>query len=98
MVSTGRKPHTDNLNLEKAGVKVDNKGRVIVDDYLRTNVPNIYGIGDVVRGPMLAHKAEDEGIFVAELIAKKPVHINYNAIPSVIYTYPEVAVVGETEE
>ena len=98
LVSTGRKPHTENLGLEKAGVKMDDKGRVIVDDYLRTNVPNIYGIGDVVRGAMLAHKAEEEGIFAAELIAKKPTHINYNAIPSVIYTYPEVAVVGETEE
>lgn len=65
LVSTGRKPHTENLHLEKAGVKSDEKGRVIVDDYLRTNVPNIYGIGDVVRGAMLAHKAEEEGIFVA---------------------------------
>ena len=79
-------------------MKVDEKGRVIVDDRLRTNVSNIYGIGDVVRGAMLAHKAEEEGIFVAESIAGKPCHINYNAIPSVIYTYPEVAVVGATEE
>ena len=86
------------MSLEKAGIKADDKGRVIVDDHLRTNVPHIYGIGDVVRGAMLAHKAEEEGIFVAELIAGKSAHINYNAIPSVIYTYPEVAVVGETEE
>lgn len=98
LVSTGRKPHTFNLCADKAGVKLDAKGMIIVDDHLRTNVPNIYGIGDVVRGPMLAHKAEDEGVYVAESIAGKPCHINYNAIPSVVYTYPEVAVVGYTEE
>lgn len=98
LISTGRKPHTSNLNLDKAGVKMDNKGRVDVDDHLRTNVPNIYAIGDVVRGAMLAHKAEDEGVFVAEHISGKPCHINYNAIPGVIYTYPEVASVGATEE
>lgn len=79
-------------------MKVDEKGRVIVDDHLKTNVSNIWGIGDVVRGAMLAHKAEEEGIYVAEAIAGKPAHINYNAIPSVIYTYPEVASVGQTEE
>lgn len=98
LVSTGRKPHTDQLCADKAGVKIDERGRVVVDDHLRTNIPNIYAIGDVVRGPMLAHKAEDEGIFVAESIANKPCHINYNAIPSVVYTYPEVAVAGFTEE
>lgn len=98
LVSTGRRPHTNNLCAEKAGVKLDDKGRIIVDDHLRTNIQNIYGIGDVVRGPMLAHKAEDEGIFIAESIAGKPCHINYNAIPSVVYTHPEVAVVGQTEE
>ena len=98
LVSTGRKPHTHNLGLDKAGVKSDDRGRVIVNDHLQTNVPNIWGIGDVVRGAMLAHKAEEEGIMVAEHLAGKPTHINYNAIPSVIYTYPEVAVVGHTEE
>lgn len=79
-------------------MKVDEKGRVIVDDHLKTNIANIWAIGDVVRGPMLAHKAEEEGIYVAEQIANKPSHINYNAIPSVIYTFPEVAAVGFTEE
>lgn len=96
LVSTGRRPHTDKLNLNKAGVKMDEKGRVIVGDTLQTNVPHIYGIGDVVRGAMLAHKAEEEGIFAVEHIANKHPHINYHAIPSVIYTYPEVAVVGYT--
>ena len=98
LVSTGRKPHTENLGLDKAGVKLDEKGRVMVDDQLRTNVSHIYGIVDCVKGAMLAHKAEEQGIFAVEVIAGKPAHINYNAIPSVIYTYPEVAVVGETEE
>lgn len=88
LVSTGRKPHTDKLGLENAGVKIDEKGRVIVDDHLQTNASNIYAIGDVVRGAMLAHKAEEEGIYVAEQISGKPCHINYNAIPAVIYTYP----------
>lgn len=98
LVATGRRPFTDNLCLDKAGVKADEKGRVIVDDHLQTNIPNIYGIGDVVRGAMLAHKAEEEGIMVVEHLAGKPTHLNYNAIPSVIYTYPEVAAVGATEE
>lgn len=88
MVATGRKPHTDKLGLDRAGVKVDEKGRVIVNDHLETSVPNIYAIGDVVRGAMLAHKAEEEGIFVAEHVCGKQAHINYNAIPGVIYTYP----------
>lgn len=79
-------------------MKVDNKGRVEVNDHLETNVPGILAIGDVVRGAMLAHKAEEEGIFAAEYLAGKHPHINYNAIPGVIYTYPEVAAVGYTEE
>ena len=98
LVATGRRPYTDGLNLDKAGVKMDEKGRVIVNDELETNVPGILGIGDVVRGAMLAHKAEEEGIFVAEKLAGKQPHINYHAIPGVIYTYPEVASVGYTEE
>jgi dihydrolipoamide dehydrogenase len=98
LVATGRKPHTEKLGLDRAGVKVDEKGRVIVNDHLETNISNIYAIGDVVRGAMLAHKAEEEGIFVAESVAGKHPHINYNAIPGVIYTYPEVASVGYTEE
>jgi dihydrolipoamide dehydrogenase len=98
LVSTGRKPHTDKLGLDRAGIKVDEKGRVIVNDHLETNVPGILAIGDVVRGAMLAHKAEEEGIFAAEYLAGKHPHINYNAIPGVIYTHPEVASVGYTEE
>ena len=97
LVATGRRPHTDKLGLDRAGVKVDEKGRVVVNDHLETNVPNIFAIGDVVRGAMLAHKAEEEGIFVAEYLSGKHPHINYLAIPGVIYTYPEVASVGYTE-
>lgn len=98
LVATGRRPYTEGLALDKAGVKVDNKGMVIVNDNLETNVPGILAIGDVVRGAMLAHKAEEEGIFAAEKLAGKHPHINYLAIPGVIYTYPEVASVGYTEE
>lgn len=98
LVSVGRKPYTDNLGLDKAGVKVDNRGRVETDDHLQTNVPGIYAIGDVVKGAMLAHKAEEEGVFVAETMAKQKPHINYNLIPGVVYTWPEVAAVGYTEE
>lgn len=98
LVSVGRKPFTENLGLDKAGVKVDNKGRVEVDDHLQTNVQGIFAIGDVVKGPMLAHKAEEEGVFVAETIAGQKPHINYNLIPGVVYTWPEVAAVGFTEE
>ena len=98
LVAIGRVPYTKGLGLENAGVKVDDKGRVEVDDHLRTNVPNIFAIGDVVKGAMLAHKAEEEGVFVAEqLVGQKP-HINYNLIPGVVYTWPEVAAVGYTEE
>lgn len=98
LVAVGRKPYTDNLGLEKAGVKTDERGRVEVDAHLQTNIPGIYAIGDVVKGAMLAHKAEEEGTFVAEVIAGQKPHINYNLIPGVVYTWPEVASVGYTEE
>ncbi len=99
LVSVGRRPYTDNLGLEKAGVKLEDKGgRIAVDDHLQTNVEGIYAIGDVVKGPMLAHKAEEEGVFVAEVIAGQKPHMNYNLIPGVVYTWPEIAAVGLTEE
>ena len=98
LMSVGRKPYTDNLGLDKIGVKLDNRGRVETDDHLRTNVEGIYAIGDVVKGAMLAHKAEEEGVYVAELMAGQKPHINYNLIPGVVYTWPEVAAVGYTEE
>ncbi len=98
LLSIGRRPYTSGLGLEKAGVKVDNRGRVEIDDHFQTNVKGIYAIGDVVRGAMLAHKAEDEGVVCAEIIAGQSGHINYDAIPNVVYTFPEVASVGKTEE
>jgi len=98
LVSVGRRPYTDNLGLDKAGVKVDNRGRIETDKHLKTNVEGIYAIGDVVKGAMLAHKAEEEGVFVAESMAGQKPHINYNLIPGVVYTWPEVAAVGFTEE
>lgn len=98
LVSVGRKPYTDNLGLDKAGVKMDNKGRVEVNNHLETNVAGIYAIGDVVKGAMLAHKAEEEGVYVAELMAGQKPHINHLLIPGVVYTWPEVASVGYTEE
>jgi dihydrolipoamide dehydrogenase len=98
LVSIGRRPYTAGLGLDKAGVKLDNRGRVEIDDHFQTNVKGIYAIGDVVRGAMLAHKAEDEGVVVAEIIAGQTGHINYDAIPSVVYTFPEVATIGATEE
>lgn len=98
LVSVGRKPYTENLGLDKAGVKVDNRGKIETDDHLQTNVAGIYAIGDVVKGAMLAHKAEEEGIYVAETMAGQKPHINYNLIPGVVYTWPEVAAVGYTEE
>jgi dihydrolipoamide dehydrogenase len=98
LVSIGRRPYTDGLNAEAAGVKVTERGQVEVNDHLQTTVPNIYAIGDVVKGAMLAHKAEEEGTFVAETIAGQKPHINYNLIPGVVYTWPEVAAVGFTEE
>lgn len=98
LVSVGRRPYTDGLNAEAAGVKLDEQGRVEINEHLQTNVPNIYAIGDVVRGAMLAHKAEEEGTMVAELLAGQKPHIDYNLIPGVVYTWPEVAAVGKTEE
>ncbi len=98
LVSVGRRPYTDGLNLEAAGLKTDDRGRIEVNDHLQTAVPNIYAIGDVVRGAMLAHKAEEEGVLVAETMAGQKPHIDYNLIPGVVYTWPEVASVGQTEE
>ena len=97
LVAIGRRPNTDGLGLDKAGVATE-RGRVVIDDHFRTNVPGIYAIGDVVRGPMLAHKAEDEGVAAAEIIAGKHGHVNYDAIPGIVYTAPEVAALGKTEE
>ncbi|MGC1473168.1 MAG: dihydrolipoyl dehydrogenase [Psychroserpens sp.] len=98
LVSVGRRPYTDGLNLEAAGVKMNDKGQIETNAHLQTNVNNIYAIGDVVKGAMLAHKAEEEGVFVAETLAGQKPHINYNLIPGVVYTWPEVAAVGKTEE
>lgn len=98
LVAVGRRAYTDGLNLENAGLKTDERGKVPVNDHLQTSVPHIYAIGDVVRGAMLAHKAEDEGVAVAEIIAGQKPHINYLLIPNVVYTWPEVAAVGYTEE
>ena len=98
LISVGRKPYTDKLNLEKIGVNLDKKGKIKVNKNFETNVKNIYAIGDVIDGPMLAHKAEEEGIAVAELIAGQSGHVNYDVIPGVIYTSPEVAYVGKNEE
>jgi dihydrolipoamide dehydrogenase len=98
LVAIGRVPFTDGLGLEAVGVKKDNRNRVIVDEHLRTNVAGIYAIGDVVAGPMLAHKAEDEGVAAAETIAGHAGHVNYDVIPNVVYTSPEIASVGKTEE
>ncbi len=97
LIAIGRRPYTDNLGLENAGVAKDDRGRIEVDNHLQTNVPGIYAIGDVVKGAMLAHKAEEEGVMVAELLAGEKPHINYNLIPGVVYTWPEVAAVGQTE-
>jgi dihydrolipoamide dehydrogenase len=98
LVAIGRVPYTDGLGLEALGVKKDNRGRVIVDPHYRTNVDGIYAIGDVIAGPMLAHKAEEEGVAVAEILAGHAGHVNYEVIPNVVYTYPEIASVGKTEE
>jgi dihydrolipoamide dehydrogenase len=98
LMSVGRKPNTTGLNLEKIGVKLDSKGRVETDHKYKTNLDNIYAIGDVIVGPMLAHKAEEEGIAIAELLSGKYGHVNYDVIPGVVYTSPEVASVGKTEE
>ena len=98
LVAIGRVPFTEGLGLEALGVKKDNRGRVVVDGHLRTNVAGIFAIGDVIAGPMLAHKAEDEGVAAAEVIAGKAGHVNYDVIPNVVYTFPEIASVGKTEE
>ena len=98
LVSVGRKPYTEGLNLTKIGVKKDKFGKIEVNDKLQTNIENIFAIGDVIKGPMLAHKAEEEGIAVAEILAGQAGHVNYDVIPGVIYTSPEVATVGKTEE
>ena len=98
LVAVGRKAFTQGLNAEAAGIKINERGQVEVDGHLRTTAPNIYAIGDVIKGAMLAHKAEEEGVMVAELIAGQQPHIDYNLIPGVVYTWPEVAAVGKTEE
>lgn len=97
MVAIGRRPYTDNLGLENIGITVNERKQIPVNEHLQTTVPNIYAIGDVIQGVMLAHKAEEEGVFVAETIAGQKPHINYNLIPGVVYTWPEVAAVGQTE-
>ncbi len=98
LLSIGRRPYTEGLGLEQAGVELDDRKRVKVDHHYATNIPGIYAIGDVIAGPMLAHKGEDEGVAVAEILAGQAGHVNYGAIPSVVYTWPEVASVGQTEE
>jgi dihydrolipoyl dehydrogenase len=98
LVSTGRVPYTEGLGLKELGVKLDERGRVVVDHYYATSVPSVWAIGDVIAGPMLAHKAEDEGIAVAEILVGQAGHVNYDVIPSVVYTMPEIAAVGKTEE
>ncbi|MBH48240.1 MAG: dihydrolipoyl dehydrogenase [Halobacteriovorax sp.] len=98
LVAVGRRPFTDGLNLEAAGVTLDERSRVLTDAHLQTSVPHIYAIGDVTKGAMLAHKAEEEGVFVAELLVGQKPHVNYNLIPGVVYTWPEVAAVGATED
>jgi dihydrolipoamide dehydrogenase len=97
LVSVGRKPATAGIDTQALGINVGKRGEILVDDQMRTNVPNVYAIGDCVPGPMLAHKAEDEGVIAAEVIAGKPVHMHYKSIPNVVYTWPEIAAVGLTE-
>jgi dihydrolipoamide dehydrogenase len=98
LVAIGRVPYTEGLGLEALGVKKDNRGRIVVDPHFRSNVEGVYAIGDVIAGPMLAHKAEEEGVAVAEILAGQAGHVNYDVIPNVVYTYPEIASVGKTEE
>ncbi|MGO8924770.1 MAG: dihydrolipoyl dehydrogenase [Xanthobacteraceae bacterium] len=98
LVAIGRVPYSEGLGLEALGVKKDNRGRILVDPHFRTNIEGVYALGDVIAGPMLAHKAEDEGVAVAEIIAGQAGHVNYDVIPNVVYTYPEIASVGKTEE
>lgn len=98
LMAVGRKPYTENLGLEDVGIQTDNRGRIEVDEFFETSIEGIYAIGDVIKGPMLAHKAEDEGVVLAEMLAGQSGHIDYNLIPGVVYTWPEVANVGKTEE
>src|SRR5262249_42286591 len=98
LVAIGRVPYTDGLGLEALGVKKDNRGRVLVDPHFRTSVEGVYAIGDVIAGPMRANKTEDEGVGAAKIIAEQAGHVNYDVIPNVVYTYPEIASVGKTEE
>jgi dihydrolipoamide dehydrogenase len=98
LVAIGRVPYTEGLGLAEAGVELDKRKRIVVDEHYHTNVPGIFAIGDVIAGPMLAHKAEDEGMAVAEILAGQAGHVNYDVIPNVIYTYPELASVGKSEE
>ena len=98
LVAIGRKAYTENLGLENVGITTDERGRIEVDNHLQTNVPNVFAIGDVIKGAMLAHKAEEEGVFVAEYMSGEKPHIDYNLIPGVVYTWPEVSTVGRTEE
>ena len=98
LVSIGRVPYTEGLGLKEVGVKLDERGRIVTDPYFATSVPGIWAIGDVIAGPMLAHKAEDEGVAVAEILVGQAGHVNYDVIPNVVYTYPEIATVGKSEE
>jgi dihydrolipoamide dehydrogenase len=98
LIAIGRVPFTEGLGLKELGVKLDQRGRVAVDHYYATSVPGIWAIGDVIAGPMLAHKAEDEGVALAEILVGQAGHVNYDAIPNVVYTYPEIATVGKGEE
>jgi dihydrolipoamide dehydrogenase len=98
LIAIGRVPYTDGLGLDAVGVKRDERGRVAVDHYYATNVPGIWAVGDVIAGPMLAHKAEDEGVALAEILVGQAGHVNYDAIPNVVYTFPEIASVGKSEE
>ncbi len=98
LVAIGRVPFTEGLGAKEAGIALDERGRIIVDAHFATSLPGVYAIGDVIRGPMLAHKAEDEGIAIAELLAGQAGHVNYDVIPGVVYTSPEVASVGKTED
>ena len=98
LVATGRKAFTDNLGIKELGVQMDARGVVQIDDHFQTNVPGIYAVGDIVRGPMLAHKAEEEGVAIAEILAGHYGHVNYHTVPGIIYTHPEVASIGYSEE
>jgi dihydrolipoamide dehydrogenase len=98
LVAVGRRPYTDNLGLEKVGITLDERGKISVNNHLQTSIKHIYAIGDIIAGPMLAHKAEEEGVAAAEIIAGQAGHVNYEVIPGVVYTNPEVATVGKTEE